>query len=121
MLKNADCTIFENSGTATNVNITGRHCIEGVYWNDSRGATVGKNGIRIDDSVLVYIYDDSYLPKKGDFIVKGVVDFEFDGSSQKSVSESMKQFREQFPDFAVVKSVSDCRYGRLPHIEVTAR
>lgn len=114
MLKNSDCTVYEKDGFV-------RHVIEGVYWNDSRGQTVTKNGVQVSDSVLVYIYDDSYIPKAGDIIVKGVVDFEFDSSSQKSASESMKIFREQFRDFAAVKNVNDCRYGGLPHIEVTGR
>lgn len=114
MLKNADCTVYEKDSLV-------RHVIEGVYWNDSRGQTVAKNGIQISDSVLVYIYDNDYLPKAGDIIVKGIVDFEFDSSSQKLASDSMKLFREQFPGFAVVKNVNDCRYGGLPHIEVIAR
>lgn len=114
MLKNADCTIYEK-GSFT------RHIFEGVYWNDSRGAAVGKNGIQISDSILVYIYDDDYIPKAGDIIVKDIIDFEFDSSSQKSTSESMELFRKQFPDFAVVKNASNCCYGGLPHIEVTAR
>lgn len=98
-----------------------RHIIKGVFWNDSRGRTAVKGGIQIVDSVVVYIYDSEYIPKAGDIIVKGIVNFEFDSSSQKSLSDSMKLFREQFPGFAVVKNVNDCRYGGLPHIEVTAK
>ena len=63
---------------------------EEIYWSDSRGQTIAKNGIQISDSVLVYFYDDDYLPKAGDIIVKGNVDFEFDSSSQKSSADSMK-------------------------------
>lgn len=114
MLTNADCTIFEKDSFV-------RHAIEDVYWNDSRGQTVTKNGIQIADSVLVYIYDDDYLPKAGDIIVKGIVEFELDSSSHKSASDSRDLFRKQFPVFAVVKNVNDCRYGGLPHIEVIAR
>lgn len=114
MLTNADCTVYENKSFV-------RHVIEGVYWNDSRGQTVAKNGIQISDSVLVYIYDSDYLPKAGDIIVKGIADFEFDRSSHTSESESRNLFREKFPGFAVVKNVNDCRYGGLPHIEVIAR
>lgn len=114
MLKNADCTVFEKDSFV-------RRTIKDVFWNDSRGQTAIKNGIQISDSVLVYIYSGDYVPKAGDIIVKGDADFHFDNSSQKSVSESMKLFRELFPGFAVVKNVSDCRYGGLPHIEVIAR
>ena len=114
MLKNADCTVYE---AKTYI----RHGINGVYWHDCRGRTVTKNGIQVTDSVLVYVYDSDYLPKAGDLIVKGNVGFEFDTTTQKTVSDSMKQFREAYPLYATVKNVSDCRYGGLPHIEVTAR
>jgi len=114
MLKNADCTVYEKDSFV-------RHFFKGVFWNDNRGLTAVKNGFQISDSILVYIYSADHVPKAGDIIVKGDADFRFDNSSQKFASESMKLFREQFPDFAVVKNVSDCRYGGLPHIEVIAR
>ena len=114
MLVNADCTVYEKG------NYT-RHTISGVYWNDSRGQTVSRNGVQISDSVIVYIYETDYLPKAEDIIIKDAVDFTFDRTSQCAASESMKQFRELYPQFAVVKDVSDCRYGGLPHIEVIAR
>lgn len=114
MLTNADCTIYEK-GTYV------RHVIKDIYWNDSRGMTVQKNGAQISDSVTVYIYDSDYVPKSDDIITRGAVDFEFDGSSQQTVSASMKQFRELCPEFAVVRSVNNCRYGGLHHIEVIAR
>ena len=114
MLKNADCTVYE-SKTYT------RHVITGVYWNDSRGQKTTKNGIQVEDSVLVYIYDGDYLPKAKDLIVGGAVDFEFGTTSQKTISDDMTRFREAYPQFAVIKSVNDCRYGGLPHIEVIAR
>ncbi|MGN0615102.1 DUF6751 family protein [Ruminococcus flavefaciens] len=114
MLTNADCTVYEKD-TYT------RHSISDVFWNDSRGATVQKNGIQVSDSVLVYIYDSDYVPKAGDIIVKGKVNFAFTATTQQTISASMKQFRDQYPQFAVVKSVNDARYGGLPHIEVIAR
>lgn len=114
MLKNADCTIYE-AGTYT------RHVIPDVYWNDARGRTVTNRGVQISDSVIVYIYSDEYIPKAGDIIVRGTVDYTFDATTQQKASASMKTFRETYPQFAVVKAVSDARYGGLPHIEVTAR
>lgn len=114
MLVNTDCTVYEKDNFR-------RHFICNVYWNDCRGMTVSKNGIQISDAVTVYIYSGDYIPKAGDLLVRGNSDFEFDSSSQKSASESMKKFRELYPGFASVKSVSDCRYGGLPHVEVTAR
>lgn len=121
MLANATITVFENNGMASNPKFTSRHTINNVYWNDSRGQTTTKNGIQITDSVTVYVYSDEYIPKKEDIIVRNVCDFVFDNSSQKAVSESMKKFRESCPDFAVVKSVNNCMFGGLPHIEILAR
>ena len=80
-----------------------------------------KNGIEISDVVSIYLYTDEYVPSVGDMVVRGIVDFEFNNTSQKTISESMKEFREMFSEFAVVKSVSDYKFGGLPHIEITAR
>lgn len=114
MLINGDCTVYEKDGYA-------KHLIQDVYWNDSRSQTVSKNGVQVSDSVIVYVYSDTYVPKAGDIIVKGTVDFSFDNSTQRSASESMREFRTLYPDFAVIKSVSNAMYGGLPHIEIIAR
>ncbi len=114
MLKNADCTIYEKGSFI-------RHTFEEVFWNDIRGAVTQKNAIQISDSVIVYIYTSDYVPKAGDIIIKGISSSIYDGSTQKAASESMNQLREQFPDYAVIKNVNDCRYGGLPHIEIIAR
>ena len=114
MLTNADCTVYEK-------NTFIRHAIPDIYWNDSRGQTVNKNGIQVSDSITVYVYDTNYVPKAGDIIIKGISNIIYDGTTQKATSESMNQLREQFPDYAVIKNVNDCRYGGLPHIEVIAR
>ncbi|MCM1316160.1 MAG: hypothetical protein NC040_10505 [Muribaculaceae bacterium] len=114
MLINANITLFEKENYTP-------HFIENVYFSDSREQTVAKNGVQISDSVLIYIYSDGYFPKSGDILVKNRCDFSFDNSSQKSSSESMKQFREEYPDFAVVKNVNNYWFGGLPHIEVTAK
>lgn len=114
VLANADITVFEKDTYI-------KYTISGVYWNDSRGQTTTKNGIQISDCVVVYLYSEEYVPKAGDIIVKGIIGFEFDSKTQKAASESMKLFRTAFPDFAVVKSVDNCMYGGLPHIEIIAR
>ena len=114
VLKNADCTVYE-AGNYT------RHVISGVYWNDSRGATITTRGVQVSDSVVIYIYDSDYVPKNGDMVVRGAVDYAFNTATQQTVSASMATFRASYPGFAVVRNVNDCRYGGLPHIEVTAR
>ena len=114
MLKNADCTIYEDKTLV-------RHICEGVYWKDMRGKTVSTKGVQIANSILVFLYDDSYVPKAGDIIVKGVASGVYDGSSQAAQSQSMKALRAAYTYFAVVKSVDNCMYGGLKHIEILAR
>lgn len=115
MLINADCTVYEKTDLS-------RHIFTGVYWFDCRGQTVTKNGITITDSVLVYIYGTGgYVPKAGDIIVKGAQEADFTAANQQDYSRNMKALRETFPDYASVKNTADCQYGRLAHLEVTAR
>lgn len=114
MLSNADVTFYSAEDYS-------RHTANKAYFTDNRGRAVKKNGIETTDSLTVYLYTDEYLPQPKDIVVKGICGFVFDNTSQQAVSAQMKLFREQHPDFAVVKSVSDCRFGGLPHIEVTAR
>lgn len=114
MLSNADVTFYSAKTYE-------RHTANKAYFTDNRGQTLKKNGIEISDAISVYLYTDEYIPKAGDIVIKGIVNFDFDTSTEQTVSESMKQFRSQYPDFAVVKSVSDYRFGGLPHIEITAR
>lgn len=114
MLINANATIYEKDSYT-------RHELRDIFCNDNRGSSVSKNGVQINDSVVVYIYRSDYIPKAGDIIVDCITDFEFDTSSQKAVSESMKKFREQFPSLAVVRNVNKCQYGGLPHTEIIAR
>lgn len=81
-----------------------------------------KNGVSVEDAVVCYLYDTSgCMPVCGDIVVRGEAEFIFDRSSGKAESESMKKFRALYPDFAVVKAVSDYRFGSLPHIELAAR
>lgn len=75
MLANADITIFENENYTP-------HFIEKVYFFDSRGQTVTKNGVQISDSIVIYIYSDGYIPKSGDIVVKNKCNFLFDDSLQ---------------------------------------
>ena len=114
MLSNADVTFYSAKTYE-------RHTANKAYFTDNRGQTLKENGIEISDAISVYLYTDEYIPKAGDIVIKGIVNFDFDTSTEQTVSESMKQFRSQYPDFAVVKSVSDYRFGGLPHIEITAR
>lgn len=112
-----DCTIYEKD-TYT------RHVFTDVYYYDNRGTVTLIDGISTSGGMAVQIYADkfkenSYKPKSGDIIVLDNVDFEFDTTSQQTVSQSMAEFR-QTNDYAVVSEVKSVSYGEIPDYIITA-
>lgn len=124
MMVNADCTLFKYDKNTTGFT---RHEIKNVYWQTSQQANIIKSGLTSCDSTTIFIYESSIdgnnipeTPKK-DMIVKGLVEFDFDNTSSQTISNSMKLFREQFPQFVTVSTIDDMLFGGLPHIEVSAK
>ncbi len=124
MMTNADCTLFKYDKNTTGFT---RHKIKSIYWQTSQQANIMKSGLTSCDSTTVFIYKSSIkgnnipeTPKK-DMLVKGIVEFEFDNTSSRTISDSMKAFREMFPRFVTVNSIDNMLYGGLPHIEVSAK
>ncbi len=103
LITNADLTVFEKDTFI-------RHKFNDVYLIDNRGVVVKKNGEQTKGDVEIEIYapniKDRYVPKIGDIIVWGECNFEFDVTSQQTVSESLRNFRANYHDFAVIKSVN---------------
>lgn len=103
LITNADLTVFEK-GTFI------KHKFYDVFCVDNRGSIVNKNGVQAKGDVDIEVYapniTDNYIPRIGDIVVWIDCDFEFDTASEHSVSESLKAFRTDYPDYAVVKSVN---------------
>lgn len=117
LFTNGNCTVYEKDSLR-------RHSYNNVLINDSRGEHTLKTGDQPKGGLKVYIYavncTDSYIPKAGDMIVPSDCSFEFDTSTQQSLSESMTAFRSAYKDFAVVKENVQYHSGRLPDMEVSA-
>lgn len=112
-----NCTIYEKD-TYT------RHLIKDVFIHDDRGEQVVLDGVAVSGSMTLQIYadklrTDTYKPQLGDIVVPSDIDFVFDTSTQQTVSESMKQFR-QMCDYAVVTDVKEKLYGTLPDYIITS-
>ena len=120
MLINSDCTLYLFDKVTNGFT---RHFIPDVYWDNSKSANILKSGLQNIDSVTVYLYSDKIKPltPQKDILVKGNCDFEFGNTSAKAISDSMKKFREQCPDFVTVNSIDEAMFGGLPHIEISAR
>ena len=119
MLINADCTLYAYD-KATGGFI--RHEVKNVYWRENKAGNVLKSGLQAADSTTVYLYADTVIPESPakDMLVKGECDFEFDNSSQQTISASMKAFRDAH-SFVTVMSIDNYMFGGNPHIEVSAK
>lgn len=119
LVTNADITVFEGGTFA-------KHIFKDVHYSDQRSRKFAKDGMKSDGVASIHVFavnspDASYAPKIGDIVVKGVSDFEFDDTSEKSVSESMAEFRRLYPDYSTINSVDIKVYGTLPDYIITAR
>lgn len=119
MMTNADCTLYlydKDTGGYS------RHFVEGVYWNENKAGNVLKSGLTSADSVAVYLYSDFVVPENPtkDMVVKGRCFFEFDNTNEKTISESMKEFKKE-TNFYTIMSCDNKMFGGLPHIELSAK
>ena len=111
-------TVYEK-GTYT------KHIFTDAYFRDGRGARLTKSGEVTADDVNAEIYsfahDNSYIPKAGDMIVNGALEFTFDTSTQVKASESMAAFRAAYGSPIVISTVDLRTNGLLPDIIITGR
>ena len=119
MLTNADCTLYRYNAKTQGYD---RCFISDVYWHENRGGNVLKSGLQSIHGVTVFIYEGCTLPATPtkDMLVKGECLFEFDNSSQKTISESFTKFKGEHT-FVTVMSIDDCSFGNLQHWEITAK
>ena len=118
MLKNADCTLYRYNKITHGYE---RFFIRDVYWRENKAGNVLKSGLKNAYSTTVYIYRPCNLPETPtkDMLVKGCCPFEFDNTSQQTISESMKEFSRLYK-FVTVMSIDNCFFGSLAHFEVSA-
>lgn len=95
MFTNADMTIYSlKDGKYT------RTVIEEVFWNAVKESNTIKSGMTTVDSVKIIIPKYSapvFTVTTGkDLVIEGVIDYEFDNSSQKTQSESLKHLKDNY-------------------------
>lgn len=140
MIAESSCTVYRYNGTGYD-----RFYILACHWQENRASNVIKSGLQTADSVTVYIPADiaviapnnslypadrlfpgmEAIPQNTskDMLVKGMCDFEFNNTTAQKVSESMKTFRQKYPQFVTVSSIDHKLYGlkALRHIKVSAK
>ena len=125
MLTNTDCTLYHFNKAAQGYD---RYYISVVMWQESRTQKIGKQGVIVSDDVNIYVPKEiATFPRcelAKDILVKGNIDFVFDNTSQKTVSESLREFNHTYPESVTVLTYEDKRYSvneQLDHIKLIAR
>ena len=125
MLTNTDCTLYHFNKLTQGYD---RYYLSAVMWQESRTQKIGKQGVIVSDDVNIYVPKEiATFPKcelTRDMLVKGNIDFIFDNTSQKTVSESLKEFNHTYPESVTVLTYEDKNYSvgsQLDHIKLIAR
>ena len=104
-----------------------RRVVKNVYWEDVEHSTFLKTGQRGSCTALVMLPFSSIgkainLTKGKDLIVKGVIDFEFDNTSQVTIAEGIAKLKTNHKALTLV-SVDERLYGSksVQHYELTGK
>ena len=114
MFTNSDITMYlcEKEGKLDKFK---RQVVKNVYWEDVDNATFLKTGQRGSCTALVMLplssLDGAVKFAKGkDLMIKGVVDFEFDNTSQVTIAEGIARLKTNYKALTLV-SVDERLYG----------
>lgn len=130
MYTNTDITLYHgdpNTGF-TRYPITGITSDKGAFWDDVKQSNIIKTGMSTVDSVAVFIPIGN-MPAEvtgfntgKDLIAKGNIDFQFDNTSLKTISESLTALKAN--NRVVTVSVADDKtYGSpdMRHWELSCK
>ena len=126
MFTNSDITLYLCTKEGKLEKFT-RRVVKNVYWEDVDNATFLKTGQRGSCTALVMLPFSSVgkainLTKGKDLIVKGVIDFEFDNTSQATIAEGIAKLKTNHKALTLV-SVDERLYGSksVQHYELTGK
>lgn len=126
MFTNSDITLYLFTKEGKLDRFT-RQVIKNVYWEDVDNATFLKTGQRGSCTALVILPLSSLegtinFTKGKDLMVKGVIDFEFDNTSQATIAEGIARLKTNYKALTLV-SVDERLYGSksVQHYELTGK
>lgn len=113
MFTNADITLYHFNPDYQGYE---RKVILSVFWSDTKQSNLIKSGMTDVIAAKVLIPAESIesplLVSTGkDLILKGICLFEFDNTSQRTISESIKQLREMQERVLTINSIDEKLYG----------
>jgi len=120
---NADITLYSCSKDGKYT----RTEIKEVFWQEVYESNIGKTGLITANSLHIFIPLTSVpnglnITTSKDLVVKGIVQHEFDNTSQATIATSMKTLKESHTVYTV--TVSDCMlYGSktMQHYQLSCK
>lgn len=126
MFTNSDITLYLCTKEGKLEKFT-RRVVKNVYWEDVEHSTFIKTGQRGSCTALVMIPLNSLegainFTKGKDLLAKGVIDFEFDNTSQATIAEGIARLKTNYRALTLV-SVDERLYGSksVQHYELTGK
>lgn len=126
MFTNSDITLYLCTKEGKLEKFT-RQVVKNVYWEDVEYSTFIKTGQRGSCTALVILPLSSLegainFTKGKDLMIKGVVDFEFDNTSQATIAEGIAKLKTNHKALTLV-SVDERLYGSksVQHYELTGK
>ncbi|MDB2032471.1 hypothetical protein PMZ84_14730 [[Clostridium] symbiosum] len=126
MYTNADVTLYQYNKEGKTEKYT-RIPIEEVYWEDVRQSTFLKTGQRNACSVLLVIPLESLngpieITQGKDLVVKDIITYEIDCSSQEAMSKSLAALKAVH-ELLTVTTVDERLYGSesMQHYELSCK
>lgn len=138
MYTNADATLFNYVKDKETGKVTYRKTyLRGVFWDDVKQSNVIKSGLATVESVLICIpfsvnsdnkqykspkeyqklTDEekdnafTFIANSQDMIVKGIVDYEIDNTSSKTISEGLMYLRNNYDNVMTISVVDEKDFG----------
>jgi len=119
MYTNTDITLYLYSNGAYK-----RKCIDKAFWDERKASNVLKSGMSNADSVKIFIpytEDIEFTPAK-DIIAYGIVKYEINTESEKTIAESKKHLQSNY-NVVTISSCDKKLYGskRMWHYELSCK
>lgn len=138
MYTNTDATLFNYFKDKETGKVTYRKTyLRGVFWDDVKQSNVIKSGLATVESVLICIpfsvnadnkqykspkeyqklTDEekdnafTFIANSQDMIVKGIVDYEIDNTSSKTISEGLMYLRNNYDNVMTISVVDEKDFG----------
>ena len=99
-----------------------RSLIENCFYYDSNATNFNKTGLVSNDTfkVVINTSENIKIAEGKDIIVKGECEFEFNNESEKTQSESLKEFKTKH-EYYTVNTASRNLFGGLSNIELSCK